>query len=110
MDHKIGDLLVDYEIKTVSESGDIYDMDPRDIVLEYTFGIIVDAEPIDPDDDYFKLYLHNFHDYTSYSILWADYEAPIHKYSTDHITHFKKELADIEKEIDEKNRTKQTNK
>jgi hypothetical protein len=110
MDHKIGDLVVDYEIRPIKEGEDIYSADPRHIVVEYTFGIIVGAEPIDLEDDYYKLYLHNFHDYTSYSILWADYEHPIHKYSTDHIAHFKKDVIEIEKEMDEKSRTKQENK
>lgn len=110
MDHKIGDLVVDYEIRPTKETEDIYSMDPRHIVVDYTYGIIVGAELIDPEDEYYKLYLHNFHDYTSYSILWADYEHPLHKYSTVHITYFKKNVIEIEKEMDEKSRTKQKNK
>jgi hypothetical protein len=105
MDHKIGDLVIDFEIKSARD-GDVFNTDPRDIIVYYTFGIIVSAEPIDPADHYYKSYPDNFSDGISYSILWADYDNPVHKYSTDHIRFFKKELAKVEKEIDEKNRTK----
>jgi hypothetical protein len=102
MDHKIGDLVVDYEIKSARDN-DLFNTDPRDIIIYYTFGIIVGAEPIDPEDGYYKLYKDNFSDGISYSILWADYDNPVHKYSTDHVKYFKKELAEVEKEIEQKN-------
>jgi hypothetical protein len=109
MDHKIGDLLVDFDLKP-RNGDDIFETDPKDMSLLYTFGIIVAVEPIDPEDEYYNLYPKNFSDGMSYSVLWADYDQPVHKYSTDHITHFKKELVEIEKEMDEKNRTEQENK
>lgn len=109
MDHKIGDLVVDFDLK-LRNGGDIFKTDPKDINVFYTYGIVVAIEPIDPRDDYYKLYSKNFSDGMSYSILWADYDHPVHKYSTDHVRQFKKELLDIEKEIDEKNRSKQEDK
>lgn len=109
MDHKIGDLVVDFDIKSNTEKN-IFDTEPKDITVQHTFGIIVGTSPIDPNDEYYKLYLDNFTDGISYSILWADYEKPIEKYSTEHITYFKKELLEIEREMDEKDKSKQENK
>ncbi len=108
MDHKIGDLVVDFDIKSNLKK-DIFDTEPKDLAMQHTFGIIVATTPIEPNEDYFKLYSGSFSDGISYSILWADYERPIDKYSTEHINSFKKELLEIEKEIDEKNKSKQEN-
>lgn len=108
MDHKIGDLVVDFDIKSALGKN-IFDTESKELTMQHTFGIIVAVAPIDPNEDYFKLYKDNFSDGISYSILWADYERPIEKYSTEHIAYFKKELLEIEREMDEKNKSKQEN-
>jgi hypothetical protein len=105
MDYKIGDLLVDYDLK-LSKDKKLYESKSTDFEMVYTFGLIIDAEPIDPEDRYFQLYQDKFYDNISYTIMWADYEYPIQKYSAGHIKQFRQNLLDLEKEIDEKDRSK----
>jgi hypothetical protein len=108
MEYKIGDLVADYDIK-ISNRKELLETAMSNMDMVYTFGLIIDAEPIDPEDKYYQLYKDSFIDNTSYTIMWADYEHPIQKYSAGHIKQFRQNLFDLEKEIDEKDRAKQTN-
>jgi hypothetical protein len=105
MDYKIGDLVADYDLKLTRDK-QLFGSEPSDFDMVYTFGLIIDAEPIDPEDKYFQLYQEKFYDNTSYTILWADYEYPIQKYSAGHIKQFRDNLLELEKELDEKDRAK----
>ena len=103
--YKIGDLVADYDLRLIKEK-QLKDSEPADFETVYTFGLIIDVNPIDPEDRYFQLYRDSFFDNVSYTIMWADYEYPIEKYSAGHIKQFRDNLLQIEKEIDEKDRTK----
>ena len=106
--YKIGDLVADYDLK-LKVNKQLFDSEPNDFEMVYTFGLIIDVNPIDPEDRYFQLYRDSFFDNVSYTIMWADYEFPIHKYSAGHIKQFRDNLLELEKELDEKDRAKQTN-
>ena len=107
--YKIGDLVVDYDLKLINNRKDLFKSTLADLEKRYTFGLIVAAEPINPEDRYYQLYRDSFIDNTSYTIMWADYQHPIQKYSAGHIKQFRDNLKELEKEIDEKDRAEQTN-
>lgn len=108
MDHKIGDLLLDYTTRfaNLHEDQETKALNAT-ATVEYTFGIIVDVIDIHNTND--AALLSMCRDYTdgySYTVLWADYEYVIPHYTSPHIFSYKKELEKIEKSLDEKDNKK----
>lgn len=99
MDHKVGDLVVDFSIVPKRRDIDPSKATDADFYKFYTYGIIVEVYQISPYEKYYNLFEKSFSDGCSYSIQWADYESPIEKYSSLHIQQFKKQLQQIEQEM-----------
>jgi hypothetical protein len=100
--YQIGQLVVDIHTRPKNNIN-IFDAKPEDFEKIYTFGLIINTEPINLEDKYYQLYKETFIDSTSYTILWCDYEEPISRYSAGHIKKFIDNLRTIEKEIQNDN-------
>ena len=110
MIHNIGDLLLDYSL--VLPRGveiDVTKAKHSDFEQQYIFGLIVDIQPISQENFTLLKDRDKYIDNKFYTILWADYDMEVPKYSFDQIVEFKNNLRQVEKEIENESDKKQTN-
>ncbi len=110
MIHNIGDLLLDYSLILPRDVEiDATKAKHTDFKQQYVYGLIVDIQSIQPEEFKFLKNRDSYIDNKFYTILWADYDKEIGKYSFDQIAEFKNNLLQVEKEIENEADKKQTN-
>lgn len=101
MNLKVGDLLADFEV--VPPTGkDIFLEDPKNITIQYTYGIICDILDLDEEDRH-NLALIQFDKSKitkRYIVLWADHEELFKHYDMEQLEEYKNNVIEIEKEIE----------